>query len=546
MRLVTDDEPRTPVVLREAEPHRQPEVTSDQAVALAYAEAIARPGTKALLLNSNNAAQVDENGNPKWVVLAEAVASGFAYAIQPRSRLLVLDIDKPEHHEWAARLTGLAMEAGWDVVRVASGGGSDRFHLWIIFPPGWGFRETKRWALENGAVGEAVRADDGQRVRPPGSPHRSGIGRAAVFGMGPAEALRIFREAMDRPLPELAAMRLREFTPATACHDRWGKPARGITLYSTALAAVNAGWEFEQWHKELVNPANETASKYREKPPLSAQNWALGRWTQACKRVRENPAVGSAAAVRQKVERLRNRTDIAWKGQSGATDRAVYLALLDVAYAGATLTPTASGRQLAEMANVTHKTVRSSLRRLAAKPHRLIRKAGVLQEERITRWAIAPPPTEGAASPLSPEAKTSPLEPTTSPPMGGHRFLVGSTGVLLDDIFVNGAGLGINTRATWEALTSEPLTADKIRSRRPPGPSHETVLKHLNKLRDNGFAARQGNRWTRIDPTEAELQERADRLGVKGKNAKRKKLHADERAERQRRLLNMFGPQPTQ
>ena len=115
------------------------------------------------------------------------------------------------------------------------------------------------------------------------------------------------------------------------------------------------------------------------------------------------------------------------------------------------------------------------------------------------------------------------LPPNKPLPLQGDKGShIGQASPLLQDVFVNGSGLGLRTWHTWRALSDDEwLTAADIMACRRPVTTRSALLAQLAKLTDSGLATRQGRRWLAILPSIDELADLAKRRGVSGRVGRR-------------------------
>jgi len=174
---------------------------------------------------------------------------------------------------------------------------------------------------------------------------------------------------LARPLSDLIAALLRDGDT----HGRYA--SRSEAVMATALAAASAGWTETAWRDVLAASAlSEWAAQQRRKGgglrqrnPADVDHRLTTTWRAAAKRAHERPPVADAPSVRAELAALLAAADhnpALWAGAAGVTDRAVLAALVDIALAACTVTPSASTRQLSEAANISHSTAAVSLERL--------------------------------------------------------------------------------------------------------------------------------------------------------------------------------------
>lgn len=478
-------------------------MADDSDLALAFTLAIVKPGGQAALIDR-------DNRSLGWVPLEDAVASGMAYMVEPRQGLVPLDLDSGEDWAWANRARKLLAARGCRFV-VTDSGSPGHGHLWIVAPPGWSNHYTKTQVYASAGEHDQRVARLDTATRPPLSPHRSGRGRSTVVEPGLATALTLFRSTHQRDLPEKARDQLQWLHPSSLKMYR-GAPSRGVTLHAVACAAVNARWTYDTFLAELRKPANKTASKYRELPPGTRDDYAENVWDRAVKYVRSNPPRLSAEVARESLESLlAGVPDLAWSARTGANDRAVYKALIHFGHKGATTEVSASVRQLGERANLSNNGVTKALSRL--REQRLIERIPAQKHGFAAKYRLMPVP--GTAS------KVFAAEDNIGLLRGARRTLLSQPTALLDDLFSNGTGFGLSCRETWEALPETPTKVSELATLRPGGLRPATLRAHLRTLRDHSFADNEGHRWWRLEPDADELERLASLLGVRGKTKAR-------------------------
>ncbi len=237
---------------------------------------------------------------------------------------------------------------------------------------------------------------------------------------------------LARPLSEPIAALLRD-------GDTDGRyTSRSEAVMATALAAASAGWTETAWRDVLQSSAladwatqqRRKGGALRQRNPADAHHRLTTTWKAAVRRAHERPAVADAPSVRAELAALLAAADhnpALWAGAAGVTDRAVLAALVDIALAAVTLTPSASTRQLGERANISHSTAAVALDRLVtrgwlrreqpangtlAATWRLVRPANVPAPPReVDELLEALPP----APSLQPEAAPAPRTPSRTP-----------------------------------------------------------------------------------------------------------------------------------
>lgn len=488
----------------------------EAALALAFAKAVARPGGAALLIDTEN------RGNG-WVAIDEAVDLGGAFSVEPCEQVVAIDVDTEEDRHWAETVRKGLADIGCRFVLVESGR-SGHQHLWVLQPPGWtyeyvkGYMEAAAGPPPNG-WGQVRR----NAVRPPCSPHRLG-GRSEIVDPGVAIALKWFREHRPGPIPALARAILTESHPEAVVSKR-GVVDRGRSIHRAAVSMVNARCTFEMFESLLLESDNAVTSKYWEMATERRRAFAERAWDAAAKYVREHPV---QEPTRDQVRALRDAVpSVQWSARTGANDRCVYRALLDLGEAAATLVVNASIRQLSEATGLSTGTVRAAIRRLTA--------GGLLATGNVERS-----PGEAFSYRLRTDlpAKSVVVEHTSSFLRGPKARCV-EQGRFLEDIFSGPPGLGTAGREVWDALDATPRKAQEVCERLPGSPARRTVLRHLGRLSRHGFATKTGHRWTRREPDPDELKTLAQMMGVQGRTDRRRRRYEGER----QLFWEVFGPE---
>ncbi|WGL51600.1 hypothetical protein P5P86_16755 [Nocardioides sp. BP30] len=488
-------------------------------MALAFAEAIAKNG---------RALRIDAQNRPvAWTDIATAVRDGGAYAVEPRQGIVALDLDSDADWAWAQRVRA-ALPDAFRVVLTHSGR-RGHGHLWIIGAPGWGHQHIKS-LIASHAEGDR-RQVRSNATRPPLSPHRSEDARAELVEPDPTTALEWFKSAMPRALDE-DTMRLLTTRDLEDLRRHHRKPARGVTLYTVACAAVHARWTFDDFRSTLEASHGVAVDKYREQPAESRLAYAEKLWTDAAAWVRENPPTPSAKLARAMLADLGRRiSDHAWTARTGTTDRAVYTALIEIATEAARIDPTASVRQLADRSGVGKNAACTALSRLT--------NMGLIERPKQRSAAPGRATAVRLVAPLTTAEGYVPGD-TSSSLKGVRELLMSPSTDTLGDLFTNGSGLGLPCRETWEALSDEFTKTREVLARR----GHTTIRTlrgHLNRLEQAGLAERSGQTWRRIVPSDEAAERLARLLGVMGKRHRRAELHERERTAYQQLFVAEFA-----
>jgi hypothetical protein len=354
-------------------------VTEDefQEFALAFASAVVKPGGNAAYVLPNNRLEtllaedgsevLGEDGKPQicWQPVGLVVASSRPFIVEPCEGIVPIDGDTAEDRAWAGVARAALEPRGFRFVVTNSGGAEGRQHIFVLAPHGWSNIQTKA-LLESVAGDQPFQARLNNGIRPPFSLHRNGVTCSEIVEPGIATALGWFRDMQPRDLsPQMRAM-LRGDDPEALVINH-GKPVRGLSLQRVALGAVNSRWPFERFRAELSNPVNLTAQKWRDIELSRQSDQAVAWWDGARKYARENPVGSPNEDVRAQLRvSLAEVPAIEWSTRTGANDRAVYAALLNIGIRAATAEPGASCRQLAQAghlhvwANVINHQVKNS------------------------------------------------------------------------------------------------------------------------------------------------------------------------------------------
>ncbi len=336
-----------------------------------------------------------------------------------------------------------------------------------------------------------------------------------------------------RPLSESITALLRDGDSAA----RYA--SRSEAVMATALAAVSAGWTQTAWRDVLAGGAlgdwapiqrRKTGSR-RHRNPADAERRLATTWAKAERRVLERPPAADHLSVRAELAELLAAADTdpgAWAGAAGVTDRAVLAALVDVAAAAATLTPSASTRQLAEAANVSAGTAAVALHRLVDRGW--LRLEHPHQGTQAATWRLIRP---GAPTPpAGVDAVLDQLPPRPTVPTGGSARA--------HDAFAHTihGGLGRVAARIFDTLDDGAyggLSVDQLAVL--TGLHPRTVARHLIGLQATGLAScgGRGASWARstaaadTDQLPAALSVAADLLGSTGATARRRARHALQR-----------------
>lgn len=279
--------------------------------------------------------------------------------------------------------------------------------------------------------------------------------------------------------------------------------SRSEAAMAIALAAGNARWGIDDLRAALLDERNEGGAWLRVRkrngaPRLDIELRLERLWRKAQQRIRERPRVADRHSVHGEIADIRLTMQAEprhFAGAAGVTDHAVLSALLDVAGECLTLTPSASTRQLAERAGLSHQTVARSLRRLTTDSRYLRQEApsaGVL----AARYRLLRPEVDAEASIVRWES---------------HRD---------HDAFAY-RGLGRVAARLFDLIDGSTETELVELSGLHP----RTVRRHLRRMAAVGVIRRAGGRWSHA----GDLDAAADTLHTTGTGQARKARHQAER-----------------
>lgn len=317
---------------------------------LTLARAVVRKDTGAQYLAEDNTALRE------WASIEQAAESGRAFLVTPKDTLLVVDLDLDALPFSAGHVLDWLEGHGFgdSVVRVASGrvtdDGEPHEHIWVSVPKG------QRELLRDGLISRAgipkahVRA--GLKMRPPLSPHRSGLEPYLIAPEGVAEAL-------ERLGPPDVAGALSDYVMGLVVHgDTSGKlRGRSGTLYSIALGFQRKNREFGEFRTIMLDPRHKGGAKLHEdiipnRGSAAAEQELRDTWERAGKQVASTPDFTKDTARRRIAEMMRDAALVTpWPGRTGGFDLRILMGLCSIAYERGHLVQAPSLRTLAVESN---------------------------------------------------------------------------------------------------------------------------------------------------------------------------------------------------
>jgi hypothetical protein len=490
------------------------EAVNDETVEM-LAETIAKPGSDALLIAKDNSPH-------SRVSIREAVRSGACFAVELGDHFVGLDVDKSAAAHWVTDFLISELRRRQIAPVVQSSGTPGHLHLFALVADAGLKREIEAAAR---LFGCDVR--NGQRIRPPLSPHRLGLNVSLITPARVIEAVRALTPAdeqndLARKKRRGASGRMFSLLRDGDCDGRY--QSRSEVVQALATMAVNQGYSQEWLLKVLLNPSNRAGEKIQRMGETEAHRYVAQSYHKARAFVANHPAFGdrggATAAIVEKIDRA---ADIilrsARPGQAGATDYCLLAVHLAIARRVGSLTYGASDREVAELAGLSRPTVTRSHRRLIENCKFLKRiKRPAIGATTASRWRLRLP-------------AGSVLGDTSSTLMGGVRPTGKADHTPGADLWRRGKGLGKSKYRVWSLLTS-PKTAAELAT--TLGIKVRSVWDHLWMLEDLGLCTRElDGKWHRCD---VDLDAVAKRLGVAGEGASQRARHESEREINAQRL----------
>lgn len=441
--------------------------------------------------SDSNALMIDGNNNPAgYRALDEAAKSGVAFAVDVRSDILAIDFDFDEIPKLRPALEQLAAElvgSGIQPVRVASGREGHE-HVFAVVGP-----DRDAWIRRAETLGlprNCVR----RKIRPPLSPHRSGVLQPSLVApKSPALALQ-FLQPNYVPSDPIWVRRLR---------DGMSKGKRSESIPRFILHALNAGASVPAIWRSLTDPRNKLGDKLREKGEQGAAKWFLGALEIASKRFRENPPIRDKGAAFEALSAFRLKIDDAFlPGRAGARKKAVLSVLTAEGFRRGSIKVAVSQRSLAEETGLSPCRARETVTELEGTWFRVDRSKKPTVYVLYDACCVSVPNTP----------YTPPIEDMVD---------VGTVAQQNHDVFRGRSGL-IRWRI-YETLGRGPARASALAAHL--GVHRSTVCRHLREMATVGLALL-AEEW-QMGP--ASLDEAAARLGTAGRQEKQRERHASER-----------------
>jgi hypothetical protein len=287
------------------------------------AEAIAKPGSDALLIDKDNCS----HGR---VSIREGARSGASFAVELADDVLGLDVDRREAAHWVRNFLREQLETRKIPMVVQNSGMPGHLHLFARVADAGLKREIEAAAR---LFGCDVRVK--QRIRPPLSPHRLGFPVSLITPANAIEAIRALAPADELASGKRTGPSGRMFS-LLRDGDRHGRyRSRSEVIQALATMAANQGYSVHWLLKVLLNPSNRAGEKVQEMSEMEARRYVEQSFRKARAFVANNPAfLNRNDAAADIVEKIDRATDIvlrsAGPGQAGATDYSVLAAHLAI------------------------------------------------------------------------------------------------------------------------------------------------------------------------------------------------------------------------
>lgn len=295
-------------------------------------------------------------------------------------------------------------------------------------------------------------------------------------------------------------------------------PSRSEAEFSAMVSLVNAGFIFSEIaaiFDRTQNPSNY--NDRRKANPAKASKWLYGEYARALKfSQNESPA------RRLITQALGYYAAIPWPGRTGAIDRLILTAHLQIAYKAGRLTYAAGCRDLADMAGVGNKTALRSTTRL----------------DKRELVKLARPGVADCANIYTLPENSLKMDKVTHSLLTTVRKCVTLSKTSNHDAF-RAYGLGKAAGEVWEILQETPATVAELAEQTGRHPrTVKRSITRMAKIVDTYTGellpmveTKDGKTWQALP---ADLDRIALILGQAGQGRKQKERHAQERRKHNR------------
>lgn len=283
---------------------------------------------------------------------------------------------------------------------------------------------------------------------------------------------------------------------------------RSEAEHAIVTVLVNAGYSFAEIVSAFNN--NPAAGKYAELQhgnPDHAREWLRHSYNEA-----RGWCVTQSAGRRNALELINYAQSIPWRGRSGSSQRAVFIAHCALAYRCGGPTYHASMRDVAELAGLDKNTASAATARLCA--------AGAIKFVQQSAYTFARRFELPNFRDLEKETKFQTL--TTTICEGVYEV----SSFLLPDAF-RPRGLGRSAFEVLQALNAGPLSASLIAEK--SGRNVQTVRTALKRLKEHGLAAKTRKLWRGRALSDIDLDELSRAVCTKGAATAQRERHKGDR-----------------
>jgi hypothetical protein len=469
---------------------------------LQFALAIAKPGSLARLINSDNQLT-------GLCSIGEAVLSGSAYAVEVDDDVLAVDADSSDTAQYLEGKLKVELEHYNIAPVLVASGRPGNCHLLARIAE----ERTRRAFL---ALARSAGCDVRRMISPPLAPHRLGLPTQILFPLAVEQAIRRLesRKVISNQSVNLRGSRrlsARAFDLVRNGDEQGLYTSRSELLQAVLSSGVNAGLPEESLWKMLTEPKNKASEKlldiWHGKGESAARRWFDCSYVKARRFVAEHPPFRTNYDVTRAIDEFECAIDLPlnqhwFAGRTGATDRAVIQGFIGAARRCGSVEFDLALRQLSQHSGVANlKSLRASLGRLSkAGPVAVIRrpKATIIGRYRLRSFGTQSTSIRGCEK----NAVSSFASPD-------HDAWYGRKSLW----------------RIWRLL--EGLTINDIAARTNLGP--RSVQQHVKQLREWGLATRDDHRrYHRVERNEI-LQYVAKLRGTGGNMASLRNRHQAER-----------------
>jgi predicted transcriptional regulator len=283
------------------------------------------------------------------------------------------------------------------------------------------------------------------------------------------------------------------------------------------MHAVNNGCDREDIYRRLLDPWSKGGFTCLRRKRANLRRWFERDWARAERLVASVPKLAERQGAVFMAHMLREEADVMdWRGTAGASDHAVYDALLQLAgQLGKLLGVGASVRQVAERAGLGREAISRSLRRL--------QRRGLIAQASAGHGRVS------ACWNLMPKLRSISDNQSHTP------YLVVGPECPVDfaaDCW-RWRGLGKSKARVWSLLGPEPVTAANLAEFL--NVKARTVQQHLAGLEIFGLATRGADGWVRGPTTPEQVSALLPTAGAGARQVERHRIEREAHRERLQR-----------